>query len=227
MTAYLFVLFAACLISKVTAQIIVNGQLFTQGLAIVDSPAADSTLHAGSNNSIAIDVSGDGKLPNWQTASVPGSDLSTRFDSLEIYLVSYQTNLNLSVSQGPGLLEQESGSTVKHLNWAIPTCVPSGGYNLTFYEGSHINGTAFFSITPLPLEIQNSQSSSSQCSDGVNTLRGAPQASSPPPLSPWLNTNGQVITEPSFPSANGAGHALRSSSVCAVVVCGMLALGLM
>lgn len=73
-------------------------------------------------------ISGDGRLA--QSASIPGSGQSTRFDSLEVYLVSYETSLNLTVSQGPTLLTQESGSTVKHINWLIDSCVASGNYNV-------------------------------------------------------------------------------------------------
>ena len=73
-------------------------------------------------------ISGDGHLPS--TASSPDSSDSTRFDSLEVYLVSYTAKLNLTVSQGPGLLTQEPGSTVKHINWLIDTCIESGNYNV-------------------------------------------------------------------------------------------------
>lgn len=82
--------------------------------------------------------------------------MATRYNSLELYLVSAQMNINLTVSNGPGLLTQEPGSTVKHLNWPIPPCVPAGDYNVrstsvvwwtliellpqvTYYEGSTIN----------------------------------------------------------------------------------------
>lgn len=74
-------------------------------------------------------ISGDGKLD--QSAAIPGSDKSTRFDSLEIYLVSYQTKLNLTVSSGPSLLAQEQGSTVKHFNYNVLTCIPAGSYNVS------------------------------------------------------------------------------------------------
>jgi hypothetical protein len=77
---------------------------------------------------IAIDISGNGHLD--AKASIPGSDLETRFDLLEIYLVSAQTGLNLTVSEGPGLLTQGSGSTVKHLDFALSRCIPSGNYNV-------------------------------------------------------------------------------------------------
>ncbi|KAA1468183.1 hypothetical protein DENSPDRAFT_377656 [Dentipellis sp. KUC8613] len=131
-----------------SAQYLVNGQVFTCGLAIVDAPAPNSTYHAGSNIPIAIDVSprgrprepktesyaaasqvsGDGKLP--PQAAIPGSNLATGFDSLELYLVSTQTGVNFTVSSGPGYLTQESGSTVKHLNFPLPNCVAAGQYNV-------------------------------------------------------------------------------------------------
>lgn len=75
-----------------------------------------------------LKISGDGKLQS--SAAIPGSNLPTRFDGLEIFLVSSQTNVNITVSTGPGLLTQESGSTVKHLNWPIPTCISPGQYNV-------------------------------------------------------------------------------------------------
>lgn len=74
-------------------------------------------------------ISGDGHLD--QSASIPGSDKSTRFDSLEIYLVSYQTNQNITVSNVTELLTQEQGSTVKHWNFNVSTCIPAGNYNVS------------------------------------------------------------------------------------------------
>ncbi|KII93197.1 hypothetical protein PLICRDRAFT_87611 [Plicaturopsis crispa FD-325 SS-3] len=186
---YYFLQFLVTLLSVlsaicgVTAQVLVNGQTFTNGLAIVDAPNPSSSFSAGSNMPIAIDISGDGKLP--QNAAVPGSGLATRYDSLEIYLVSSQTQLNMTVSSGTGLLMQEPGSTVKHLNFAIPTCVPAGKYNLTFYEASHINNNAFFTISPVPVQINNANPSGA-CGDNVNAIQDQPQDSSPAAQSPFL-----------------------------------------
>ncbi|KDQ63760.1 hypothetical protein JAAARDRAFT_203154 [Jaapia argillacea MUCL 33604] len=177
-----------CLPSSILAQTLVNGQVFTNGLAILDAPAPQSVQHAGSNMPIAIDISGDGKLS--QAASVPGSGLPTSFDTLEIYLVSSQAKLNITVSSGPTLLTQESGSTVKHLNWPIPNCLPSGSYNFTLYESSHFNGSPYFSITPVPISIENTNVNGS-CTD-VNTLLAQPQPSSPPPQNPWLGASGPI-----------------------------------
>ncbi|KAL1947787.1 hypothetical protein VTO73DRAFT_13511 [Trametes versicolor] len=195
------------------AQTLVNGQVFTSGLAIVDAPAPNSPMHAGSVTQVAIDISGDGKLD--QSASIPGSDKSTRFDSLEIYLVSYQTKLNLTVSSGPGLLTQEQGSTVKHFNYNVSTCIPAGSYNLTFYEASHINGTAFFSITPLPVTVQNDHPTDA-CTNGTNTLLDFPQASSPPPQSPWLDGT-SIATQP-LPTATGSNSACTTTALAPLSV---------
>ncbi|KAJ6604452.1 hypothetical protein DFH09DRAFT_310100 [Mycena vulgaris] len=118
----------------IAAQAYINGQTFTNGLAIIDSPSPSNPGHAGSD---PVDVSGNGKLP--PAASLPGSGLSTCYESLEIYLVSAQTNINMTVAAGPALLSGDSGSTVRHLNWPIPPCIPAGDYNLTFYETSHFN----------------------------------------------------------------------------------------
>lgn len=73
-------------------------------------------------------LSGDGKVP--QSAFIPGSGASTGYDLLEIYLVSSQLGVNYTVSNATDFLEQEPGSTVKHLNWPIPNCVSSGSYNV-------------------------------------------------------------------------------------------------
>ncbi|CDO68338.1 hypothetical protein BN946_scf184799.g65 [Trametes cinnabarina] len=186
----------------VNAQTLVNGQIFTNGLAIVDAPAPESPLHAGSVTQVAIDISGDGKLD--QSASIPGSSNPTRFDSLEIYLVSYQTKLNLTVSSGPDLLTREQGSTVKHWNYNVSTCIPPGSYNLTFYETSHINGEAYFAITPLPVVVMNDHQTDA-CSNGTNELQAFPQQSSPYPQSPWLN--GSVTSTQALPTATGSNSA--------------------
>lgn len=158
-------------------------QYFTDGLAIIDAPAIGSPGHAGSNLSIAVDVSGNGELT--PDATNPNSTLSTHFSLLEIYLVSSETGTNLTVSSGPGLLAQEPTSTVKHVNWVVPTCIALGNYNLTFYETSLINGQPHFIITPVPITIQNANPSGSPCSSTsdvtVNALQGQPQPSNPLP----------------------------------------------
>ncbi|KAJ7071222.1 hypothetical protein C8F01DRAFT_422781 [Mycena amicta] len=159
----------------------VNGQTFTNGLAIIDAPSPNSPGHAGSNLPVAVDVSGDGQIP--VAASIPGSGRSTAFNSLTIYLVSSETNINLTVSNNSSFLAGEAQSTVKHLNWPIPTCVPAGNYNLTFYEASVFNSAPVFAITPILVQIQN-PNPSGQCSD-LNTLLPQPQPANPLSQSPF------------------------------------------
>jgi len=160
----------------------VNGQTFTDGLAIIDAPSPNNPGHAGSNITIAVDVSGDGQLPI--SDSNPGLGHSTGFQSLEIYLVSAQTNINLTVSNTSAFLTGEAQSTVKHLNWPIPTCIPAGNYNLTFYESSTFNGKPVFAITPIPIPVDNpNPNPSGQCAD--NPLQPQPQASNPLSGSPF------------------------------------------
>ena len=73
-------------------------------------------------------VSGDGQLPI--EASAPANSGPTGYDGLDIYLVSAQTNTNMTVSNHSDILKQEPGSTVKHLNWPIPSCISAGQYNV-------------------------------------------------------------------------------------------------
>ncbi|KAJ3737072.1 hypothetical protein DFJ43DRAFT_1049103 [Lentinula guzmanii] len=157
------------------------GQTFTDGLSIIDAPSSGSPGHAGSTLSIAIDISGDGQLNS--DASNPNSTASTHYSLLEIYLVSSDTGLNITVSNGTGLLTQESGSTVKHLSWMVPTCVTAGNYNLTFYETASINGQSQFTITPISIPVENADPSGTSCSQTanvtVNNLQTQPQPQNP------------------------------------------------
>lgn len=159
-----FFLLLVYLVRQSSAQL-VNGQFFTSGLAIIDSPAPNgyvprilsfppkiqrvisdsSKQHAGSNMPIAIDVSnieleldstpqpvesqasGNGKLemlPN------------TGFISINIFLISSTIGVNVTVSTGPSLIDGEPSSTVKHLDWLIPSCLPSGNYNVRSFNST-------------------------------------------------------------------------------------------
>jgi hypothetical protein len=213
-----------------------------------------SPFHAGANMPIAIDVclswcyntiailtsyqiSGNGRLD--MAASIPGSDRSTRFDLLEIFLVSAQTQLNLTIAEGPTLLTNESGSTVKHVDYQISTCVPAGSYNvrvstqshskknnhtsqLTFYETSHINNTAHYTITYLPVTIDNVHPSSDKCSG--NQLATQPQPASNLTHSPWLTEDGTPVTYPVVSAAYSRVALLSSNlSVFAITVVGIFA----
>ncbi|KAK0465426.1 uncharacterized protein EV420DRAFT_1514312 [Desarmillaria tabescens] len=183
------------------------GQYFTSGLSIINSPSPNSPGHAGSTLPISIDVSGDGRLPG-----------DSSFSLLEIYLVSSETNINLTVVSGADFLTQESGS-VRHENFMVPTCIKAGNYNLTFYETSQIEGKPFFIITPIPLPIENSNPSGSACTDGLNALQDQPQVFSAPENPPL--PAGETIVFPTTitvtPTQSATTVVVVSESVTTIV----------
>ncbi|THU91759.1 hypothetical protein K435DRAFT_968007 [Dendrothele bispora CBS 962.96] len=163
----------------------------TSGISIINAPGPGNPGHVGSNISISIEVSGDGKLAPTEATDV-NSQSPIHYTSLEIYLVSATANVNYTVSSGSQLLSQEPGSSVKHFDWPIPDCITSGDYNLTFYEGSMVNGSPFFVVTPVQIPIDNPNNPGATCDSSVvqmNTLLEQPQPSSPPPQ-PLFNANG-------------------------------------
>ncbi|CAE6511374.1 unnamed protein product [Rhizoctonia solani] len=179
-------------LTLVSAQL-VNGQFYTSGLAISNAPAPSSQYSTGGTISVSVDVSGNGRLPT--SASVPGSTLPTAFISLNIFLISSQTKTNITVTSGSQFLEGESGSTVKHLNFAIPSCLKTGDYNYTYYEVSRINEVIYFSITPIPIFILNNQSPpGDESCDGSTEPEAQPQPSSPPPEQPFLGAAFSLTT---------------------------------
>jgi len=76
---------------------------------------------------IAVEVTGNGQIS--LDAANPSSNADTHFISLEIFLVSSTTQINMTVASGPDFLTNESGS-VRHLNFDVPTCIPAGDYNV-------------------------------------------------------------------------------------------------
>ncbi|KAJ7042447.1 hypothetical protein C8F04DRAFT_1075946 [Mycena alexandri] len=202
----------AVLSHTVAAQTLLGGQTFTNGLAVIDSPSPNNPGHAGSSLSIAIDVSGDGQLS--AAASQPNSGLPTSYESLEIYLVSAQTNINMTVSSGPALLTSQSGSTVKHLNWPIPACIPAGNYNLTFYESSQYQGQGVFAITSIPIPVSNSNPSA-PCS-ALNAVQPQPQVANPLIASPFMP--GSVLTMSTMVGVSSAAAAPSSGTTPASTV---------
>jgi len=85
------------------------------------------------NIPIAIEVSGDGVLP--LDATLPGSTNPTALESLNVFLSSIPFGQNLTVSP-QGLLTQEPGSTVKHLNFQVGnySCLQPGTYNVLSHD---------------------------------------------------------------------------------------------
>jgi len=202
------------------SQSLVNGQVFTNGLSIIDSPFPYSAFSSGSDLPISVEVSGNGQLP--ASALIPDSNLSTRYDGLEIYLLSSDTRVNFTVSAAQGFLVNETGS-VRHLNWQIPSCIPPGPYNLTFYEDSHFDGQGYFIITPVPITVRSKNLDLIPCKASFNELQPQPQPSSALPHSPFLSasthpginttTTGTKFSLPSSTTQTSAGAPVSSVTI--------------
>ena len=129
------------LVRPMQAQEIINGQIFTPGIVIVDSPQPNTPMGGGmfppsyrcsllttsDTLHVALDVSSNGQLPR--------NSLSKIYN-ITIFLSSYNTGMNFTVTNGTAsagnaslgdITEQEPGSTVKHVNWVWPDCLVGDG----------------------------------------------------------------------------------------------------
>jgi hypothetical protein len=84
------------------------------------------------------------------------------------------------------------------------------------YESSVINNEAYYTITPIPIDM--SSSSTGQCSD-LNQFQSVPQPSSPSPQSPWLtsdwcSTCSTAVTIPGITTTNN--HASTQAELTTV-----------
>jgi hypothetical protein len=119
---------------------------------------------------IALDISGDGALPFPPPST---SSASTQFHNITLFLTSTTLNKNFTISNlttttAPlsSVLLQEPSSTVKHVNFEWPLCLvgPSsssgetarGSYNISIHQNFRLNGSDFYTIFNLPIEVTNS-----------------------------------------------------------------------
>ncbi|KAJ5777027.1 Mannosyltransferase 1 CMT1 [Penicillium odoratum] len=144
---------------------IVNGQLYTPGLAIVDAPQPSTPLGGGkstfnlpklpltepANLQVAIDVSGNGALP-WPP-STQSANSPTLFHNITLFLTSESKSQNFTISNGTvpatnttgfvgPVLDLEPSSTVKHVNWIWPECLVGtndGIYNISMHQSFRWN----------------------------------------------------------------------------------------
>ncbi|KAJ5619163.1 hypothetical protein N7510_003147 [Penicillium lagena] len=151
---------------------IVNGQIYTPGLAIVDSPQP-YTPEGGQYLQVAIDVSGDGRLP-WPP-STQSANSPTLFHNITLFLTSESLSHNFTISNGTvpsdnlqgyvgPVLDLEPSSTVKHVNWEWPNCMVGNGgsssdrgeYNISMHQSFRWNGTDYYTVFDLPISVTNS-----------------------------------------------------------------------
>lgn len=84
---------------------------------------------------MSVDVSGDGRLP--QASWGPDTTLPSGFISLSLFLVSDNYNLTIINGTTGDFLRGEPGSTVKHLNYVIPSCLSEGNYDVSLLHSSN------------------------------------------------------------------------------------------
>jgi hypothetical protein len=119
---------------------------------------------------VAIDISGDGQLPQ-----PPNNfDQFSQIFNITLFLTSYERNHNFTISNATGplppfttIMDQERGSTVKHVNWDWPLCLVGdgkpkssnddrGNYNISIHQNFRMNGSNFYTIMDLPISVTNS-----------------------------------------------------------------------
>jgi hypothetical protein len=144
---------------------------------------------------IAIDVSGDGKLP------VPPKNIAdslTQVFNFTLFLTSNSLQKNFTISNittttppFANIMNQEPGQTVKHINFEWPDCLVGDGkedigttargdYNISIHQNFRLDGSDFYSIFNLPISVTN----------GIKQFPGASQLLTKPPPGPLNGANG-------------------------------------
>ncbi|KAM0342778.1 hypothetical protein ACHAPU_009270 [Fusarium lateritium] len=157
-----------------------NGQIFTPGFVVLDAPQPNTPLGG--------DVTANGKLP----LPPHDDDDSNQIFSIEMFLYSYSTGRNFTISNGTAtannaslgeIMAQEPGSTVKHVNWVWPDCLVGDGepgkdsdrgvYNISIRQSFRLNGDEHYTIFDVPISVTNSISKDDDrpsCDDLSNEL---------------------------------------------------------
>ncbi|EPE26225.1 hypothetical protein GLAREA_02137 [Glarea lozoyensis ATCC 20868] len=153
------------------AQAVVNGQIWTPGIVLVDAPQPNTPL-GGDKLHVALDVTSNGQL---QLPPYPSNPTSA-IHNITIFLSSYVTGKNFTVSNGTAgagnaslgeIMAQEPSSTVKHINWMWPDCLVGdgnpdgsnssrGAYNISIRQNFRMNGSELYTIFDLPIAVTNS-----------------------------------------------------------------------
>ncbi|KAI4949314.1 hypothetical protein J4E91_005053 [Alternaria rosae] len=172
---------------------IVNGRIFTPGLGIILAPQPFTPM-GGDFLHIALDISGDGKL---QVPPRNIADPLTQVFNFTLFLTSTVTQKNFTISNittstppFADILDQESGQTVKHINFEWPECLVGdnnedegstarGDYNISIHQNYRLNGVDRYTIFNLPISVTNS----------IQRFPGASQLTTKPAPGP-LSANG-------------------------------------
>ncbi|KAJ4137695.1 hypothetical protein NW768_003283 [Fusarium equiseti] len=149
-----------------------NGQIFTPGFVVLDAPQPYTPL-GGDTLHVAIDVTANGKLPLSQNDG--DDDTGNQIFSIEMFLYSYTTGRNFTISNGTAsannaslgeIMAQEPGSTVKHVDWVWPDCLVGDGapdvdsdrgvYNISIRQNFRYQGDDYYTIFDVPISVNNS-----------------------------------------------------------------------
>ncbi|KAL7629405.1 hypothetical protein AAE478_000925 [Parahypoxylon ruwenzoriense] len=164
--------FLSILVSRAAALdfTISNGQIFTPGFAVLDAPQPGTPL-GGDTIEVALDVTANGKL------KLPpyGDDSPSRINNITIFLYSYDTGRNFTITNGTAstndvslgdIMQSERGSTVKHVKWNWPACLigdgkptnaggDRGAYNISIRQNFRLNGEDHYTIFDVPVSVTN------------------------------------------------------------------------
>ncbi|KAK0387595.1 hypothetical protein NLU13_3841 [Sarocladium strictum] len=147
-----------------------NGQIFTPGFAVLNSPQPETPM-GGDDLHISLDVTANGKLPLKDF----GPDDPSQIFNITVFLYSYETERNFTITNGTAsannaslgnIMRQEPGSTVKHINWDWPDCLVGDGqpdsddsargtYNISIRQNFRLNGEDHYTIFDVPISVTN------------------------------------------------------------------------
>lgn len=146
---------------------------------------------------VAIDVSGDGKLP---VPPKSRDDDLTQVFNFTLFLTSNSLQKNFTISNMTtttppfaDIMNQEPSQTVKHINFEWPDCLVGDGkedigttargdYNITIHQNFRLNGSDHYSIFNLPISVTNS----------ISQFPGAGQLTTKPPPGPLTANGGRM-----------------------------------
>lgn len=135
---------------------------------------------------VALDVSANGVLPLDLAEDSPSI-----IHNITIFMYSYATGRNFTISNGTSIngtcgpiMQQEPGSTVKHVKWTWPSCLAGDGqpttddsargiYNISIRQNFRMNNTDYYTIFDLPISVTNSidnSTSRSSCDELSNPI---------------------------------------------------------
>lgn len=170
-----FAVAATALVAQTAAQsfTVAGGQIYTPGLAIVNSPQPGTPL-GGDLIEVSLDITTNGKLPQPEQMA---DDSPSRFYNITIFMSSYATGRNFTITNGTAsgtfnaslgdILQSERGSTVKHVKWRWPDCLVGdgqpreagsarGAYNISIRQNFRLNNVNHYTVFDLPISVTNS-----------------------------------------------------------------------